>query len=120
MSTFWQRTHEGCLMVDHRASPGLPKEMVERLGYGREGSVAELKTLGCRHCNATVVVNPLRTRERVHCFKCNRYICDLCAADMQRSDYDHRPFEQIVDMVGSGKYVCVGSFQNPTLIATGK
>lgn len=67
-------------MIDHRASPGLPPDFYAKLGLpgivAGEGTVAEMPTLTCVHCNAVVILNPERTRARGHCFKCDAYVCD--------------------------------------------
>lgn len=96
-----QRT--GYLFVDHRASPGLPEDVARASGYDplhcKEGKLFEADTLTCAHCRTGVVKNPLRTRERASCFKCgHHYICDICAAQMLHPDYDHTPFERLVDV----------------------
>jgi len=121
---FSQQSHQGEIMLDHRASPGIPAGKAEQMGLDPalvgEGRMSHMATLGCAHCNAVVVLQPLRTRERGHCFKCNRYVCDYCAADMRRPDYDHRPFEKVVDLVGSGKFTLQGPLWNPLLIPTGE
>lgn len=61
----------GYLELDHRASPeapfGLPRHF-------------EADTYTCTHCNAVVVMNPDRVRERYKCRGCNHHICDPCAA----------------------------------------
>lgn len=38
--------------------------------------IKEFETMTCCHCNRVVVKNPMRVRERGHCFRCNRYVCD--------------------------------------------
>lgn len=48
-------------MVDNRASGG---------------TLEESATVTCSHCQRVVVLNPLRTRERHYCRKCDHYICD--------------------------------------------
>lgn len=40
------------------------------------GACAELPTMTCGHCNATVVLNPKRTRDRHWCRRCAYYLCD--------------------------------------------
>jgi hypothetical protein len=60
-----KRAHEGYLLVDNRCSGG---------------GVLELPTLTCSHCSQIMAVNPLRTRERGYCRKCDHYICDNCNA----------------------------------------
>jgi hypothetical protein len=38
----------------------------------------------CGHCSAQVILNPKRSRPRLKCLKCNRFLCEqneLCHAD---------------------------------------
>lgn len=96
-----QRT--GYLMVDHRFSPGLPEDVARASGYDPkfcgEGKLFEADTLTCAHCKNTWVKNPLRTRERPKCHKCNyHYICDGCAVAMNDPLYSHLPYERLVDL----------------------
>jgi len=99
--TLSKKSHEGWVMVDHRASPGIPAEKARQLGYRaedvREGGVYETVTYGCDHCGTCYVKNPWRTRPREHCFKCNRDICDGCYAAMQHPDYVHKTFRQLFE-----------------------
>ena len=93
---------EGYLLVDHRASPGLPENVARFAGYDPahcgEGKLFEAATMTCSHCKVSVVKNPLRTRERSKCSKCGwHYICDICAADMDRPDYSHLPYDKLRD-----------------------
>jgi hypothetical protein len=92
----------GYLTVDHRASPGLPEDVARAAGYDPklcgEGKFFEADTMSCRHCRCTVVKNPLRTRARHSCFKCGvKFICDPCAYVATLPDYDHTPFEKVID-----------------------
>ncbi len=96
-------TKEGYLIVDHRASPGLPEDVARASGYdpklAGEGKVFEAASLTCAHCKVAVIKNPLRQRERFTCPKCSHhYICDLCAAQTRQPDYNHTPYEKIVDV----------------------
>lgn len=122
---FSKRSHEGYLMVDHRASPGLPREYAERRGLNPrelgEGGLFEAPTLGCPHCGSVVVMNPDRKRERAHCIKCDSYICDWCEARRHEPDYEHITMAQVRDMVGSGRYrLAPGSTAvRPILVPTG-
>lgn len=91
-----KRRHEGYLFIDHRESPDVPfnPAMVgkpDALTVAR-GHVLESATVTCCHCQVVVVLNPLRTRPRGYCQKCDRYVCDspACSADC-------RPFERILD-----------------------
>lgn len=94
---------EGWLMVDHTASPGLPEDIARAAGYDpafcKEGKKYEVATLSCAHCKCSVVKNPFRTRERASCAKCGCvYICDGCYWESQQPDYNHLPFEKMVDL----------------------
>jgi hypothetical protein len=92
---------EGYVLVDHSASPGISKDMALKAGYdpryASEGMKFEGAVIACRHCRAHVVKNPLRTRERAFCGKCNDYICDACHALSTLPNYSHKPYEQILD-----------------------
>lgn len=91
----------GYLMVDHRASPGLPEDIARQVGYdprlSGEGKVYEADTMTCSHCRGTVVKNIFRTRERHHCTKCDHYICDGCAFRASLPDYVHTPFSKVIE-----------------------
>src|SRR6185437_1135439 len=76
---------EGYLLIDNRAA-----------GEG----IKETATMTCGHCKTVVVMNPLRIRERANCFKCDHYICDLCAAAKEC-----KPWGQVVDEVKDGKVI---------------
>jgi len=98
-----QGSREGYLLIDHQASPGLPEDVARATGldpkFCGEGKMFEAATLTCSHCKVVVVKNPLRTRERANCAKCGwHYICDFCKAEMDQPDYDHLPFEALVDL----------------------
>lgn len=92
----------GYLMVDHRASPGLSTEQALRAGYdpifSGEGKVFEADTMTCAHCKSVVVRNPLRTRDRPHCYQCDHYICDICAVKAKTED-THMPFTKLTDLL---------------------
>lgn len=76
-----KRRHEGELMVDHSASPGLPDELMPEGMPPRSGMcLFETPTFTCNHCPRVIIMNPLRTRERAWCKKCDHYICDNCGA----------------------------------------
>lgn len=121
MAFFSKDTHAGELMMDHRASPGIPADKAERMGLDpamvREGAVTRLRTLGCCHCGGCWIENPLRTRPRNHCVKCDRYLCDACAAVTHEADYIHRSFQEMTDLIRSGKFILAGGdLRRPTLI----
>lgn len=102
-----RRQHAGgYLMIDHRASPGLPADIARLSGFdptsAGEGKLLEHSTLTCAHCKCAVVKNPLRTRAREYCPKCDHYVCDLCWARTFHPDYVHMPFEQFSDLTMRG------------------
>ena len=108
---------EGYLHVDHRASPGLPENVARKLGYipelVKEGKVFEAATLACAHCPSVFIKNPLRTRERGHCMKCNGFICDACEFASRDPNYVHRSRQEFIDMATSGKWIVSGSTSLP-------
>lgn len=99
------KNQSGYLMIDHRASPGLPEDIARWAGYDpkfcREGKLYETATLCCAHCNASVVKHPFRTRERACCLSCDhkegRYICDGCDFTRNQPGYVHTPYKKVVD-----------------------
>lgn len=93
---------EGYLLIDHRASPGIPAETARKVGLDpelvAEGRMLESGTLTCSHCKCVVVPNPFRRRERAQCAKCDyHYICDICAFKASLPDYIHTPFERFME-----------------------
>jgi predicted RNA-binding Zn-ribbon protein involved in translation (DUF1610 family) len=119
---FLKSSHDGELLLDHRASPGIPESLAQRMGLPpqlvREGSVMTAAALGCPHCGSVVILNPMRARERAHCYQCNQYICDACDGVRREPDYVHRTMREICDMVASGKYTLTGSMGRPVLTRT--
>lgn len=81
-----KKRHEGYLLIDHRNSPGI----------GDMKGIFEAATYTCKHCQVVVVINPLRTRAREYCPKCDHYICDKCGAIMARTG-ECVTFEQIIE-----------------------
>lgn len=77
-----QRAYEGCLLLDHRDSPGIADAQLNALGLpaGIGHGLQEVPTFTCRHCTAVVVMNAQRTRPREYCRQCDSYICDRCGA----------------------------------------
>ena len=72
-----KRSREGYLLIDHRNSPGFSEIDAARAGVPFVGSgVFESATITCAHCHVVVVLNPLRTRERGYCRRCDHYVCD--------------------------------------------
>jgi hypothetical protein len=118
--TFLKTSHDGELMLDHRASPGFTPEQARALGLPPdlvgEGKQMHAPTLGCPHCGGHVVLNPQRKRPRAHCYKCSQYICDSCAGVMRNPDYVHRNFNEIREMVCSGRWELHGTTGLPLLV----
>ncbi len=107
---------EGYLMIDHRASPGIPEGYFQALGFDMPevpgGSMAEMAVLVCAHCQHQHFKNHKRTRERASCQKCGgAYICDVCEWRSRQPDYVHTPFKKVIDDVTNGK-----SIANPHLV----
>ena|SRR3990167_1683783 len=91
--------HTGYLMIDHRDSPGVPEALIHAaIAAGKPaplagaGSLFEADTFTCAHCHAIVIKNPLRTRGRHYCAKCDRYVCDNPTCGLEC-----RPFKQQLD-----------------------
>lgn len=75
-----KRSHEGFLEIHPGMGPALSLEEAaktgkEIIGAGARGKI-EAGILTCSHCQKQVMVNPLRTRDRNWCSKCDHYICD--------------------------------------------
>lgn len=91
------RRQEGYLQIDHRFSPGVSKQLLQKLGKPNvascpEGSQFESSTITCSHCNAIVILNPDRSRPRNYCQRCDHYICDnpIC-------NQECRPLRAVLD-----------------------
>lgn len=99
-------TH-GTLIIDHTNSPGISQAEADRIFQVSgnivpvvpEGETLQLKTKSCAHCGGCVVLNPLRIRDRAHCYNCFKYLCDGCGA------VPHcRPIQALADAIaGSDK-----------------
>lgn len=94
------KRHEGYLMMDNRAAP-VPDEVLRAAGLPAEAGrgLYECGVITCSHCQVQVIVNPLRTRERAYCRKCDHYICDNCGAAYGASGGECKPFRKIIDEV---------------------
>lgn len=89
-----KRKFEGCLTIDHRDSPGTTAEQLQGLGpVVPNGEIFKAPTVTCVHCQRIVIINPMRTRPRSYCQKCDDYQCDHCAA------LECRPFAKVIDTV---------------------
>jgi len=108
---------DGYLMVDNRNAP-VPDELLLRTGaptsMGR--GLWEGATLHCKHCAAVVVKNPDRNHDRPYCKLCRTYICDGCAMVRSQPGYVHFTFENLVELMQTGKYRLAGSCSAPILV----
>lgn len=105
-----KRELEGYLEIDHRESPGISRELAAQVGHGtipvEAGKRLQLATYMCPYCEAQIIRNPMRERDRAYCRKLDRYICDNC--DLQRKlGVELKPMKQkideFVDAVAKGK-----------------
>jgi hypothetical protein len=117
---FLKTSHDGELMLDHRASPGFTPEQARQMGYPAElvgeGKQMHAATLGCPHCGSHVMLNPMRKRPRAHCYQCNQYICDICDRVRNESGYVHRTMKDIRDLIATGKWEMRGTMSKPMLV----
>jgi hypothetical protein len=96
-----QARKEGWLMIDNRTNEGVPDAFV-RAAMGADmpafagRGLFEAATYNCRHCQGLVVLNPLRTRERAYCPKCDSRLCDGCGAARAASGGECRDFERVI------------------------
>jgi hypothetical protein len=75
---------EGYLLIDNRHAPG------------PDGTrFLEAATFTCSHCQAQVIYNPMRTRDRGWCRKCDSYVCDSCEA--VRAVHGCKPYLEVLD-----------------------
>jgi hypothetical protein len=99
---FSKRSLEGEILIDHRASPGLGPEMAAWMGVDAGlvagGQVLEAPVIACAHCQAIVIVNPDRQRERGWCSRCDKYLCDECVG-LMRVTLECRSFARRLDRV---------------------
>lgn len=79
MSIKSKQRHEGYLLVDNSAGPGVPDSIIpdkyshlRGIGRGKQ----EIATYTCSHCHDVILMNPWRTRPRNWCKVCDHYICD--------------------------------------------
>lgn len=93
-----QRNKEGYFMLDHSQTIGLPDEVVLRAGLpaGAGRGLFETSTYTCSHCQAVVIQNPDRKRERAYCRGCDHLICDGCGA-IRAKTFACKTFKQVVD-----------------------
>lgn len=100
-----ENTDLGLVTIDHRNAGGPPP-----VGMG---SLLELPTYTCTHCQNVVVMNPERIRPRITCRGCKHMICDNCATTMNQTG-KCRTFAQVID-----EYLNAVDKQQNTQIITG-
>jgi len=93
-----QRSFEGAILIDHRASPGTADVP--------EGKMFESALHVCNHCQRNVILNPDRSVPLYHCPKCQRYICRACGALYHRTNECFTIME-LVDACGEGQLEAV-------------
>lgn len=101
-----KKRHEGYLMIDHRASPGITAEFIRGCGKDPadflivgEGKMEESATITCSHCQRVVILSPTRTRAREYCPKCDHYLCDMCGKVRAQNGGECRTMVQIIEEV---------------------
>jgi hypothetical protein len=77
------RDLEGELTLDHRDSPGVPADMLHKVGLPAEAGRGLFQTpiYTCGHCQrgVTVIVKPFGMREKRYvCSQCRKVLCDEC------------------------------------------
>lgn len=89
-----KRSQEGYLLIDNRCNEGLPDQMTRWAGIDMPGGrgMFESPTITCPHCQRVIVLNPLRTRARNHCRRCDHYVCDSIECNLAC-----RPVKQVFD-----------------------
>lgn len=86
------------MYIDNRNSAGVPDDVMVAMGFpvGAGKSLYESATYTCNHCNAVVVIEPKRTRERGYCRKCSSRICDACET-LRAQTFECKTMDEIVD-----------------------
>lgn len=95
-------------MVNHKESPGLSPEFLleiqkafpgeDTLPPNRGHGMFEAPIMKCSHCQAMIIINPLRQRPRERCPNCWRNICDKCSLNMKLG-LACRPYEAVIQAV---------------------
>lgn len=100
------KRHFGWLMIDHSASPGIPRDIAMKLGLPpdlvAEGKRLETDTISCSHCGGHVARLYITcTRASApspeYCKRCDHYICRECSFEMTQPGYQHRNKFAIAD-----------------------
>ena len=92
------RDNEGYFLLDHSQTQGVPEELVIASGLppGAGRGLFEAPTFTCSHCQAVVVLNPARNRERAYCRGCDHQICDACGV-LRANGAKCKTFKQVID-----------------------
>jgi hypothetical protein len=79
----------GYLMIDHRSTQGVEVAGGAARLTGRDGRLAEMDTVACRHCNGVIMVVLRGLGRRLStpysCATCRGPICRGCAEAMHRA-----------------------------------
>jgi ribosomal protein S27AE len=105
----------GYLHIDHRDSPGLTPADVAHVPGALAvpgGSVLERDVKVCSHCERGIVLQPLRTRDRGYCGKCNHYICDGCESIRVKTG-ECVPMRKIIDITQNHAEKFIGKEDSP-------
>lgn len=98
------KRHEGYLLIDNRFGPGVSAEFIRASGHDApivpEGKMFESATVTCSHCHSIVVLNPDRSRPRNHCRKCDHYVCDSPACNVEC-----KPLNDVLDSLQEAIFV---------------
>jgi len=102
------RDSEGVLTVNHKDSPGLSPEFLlevqkafpgeDTLPPARGRGMFQAPVMKCIHCQAMIIINPLRNRQRESCPKCRAYICDKCALNMKLG-LECKPYTKVIEEI---------------------
>jgi hypothetical protein len=116
------KQHAGYLQIDHRDSPGLTPADVAHVPGSipvAGGSLLERDVLTCSHCQRGVILEPLRTRDRGYCPKCNHFVCDSCDTSRVKTGACV-PMKQVLDVAQNhaDKFVGKADHSDATIILT--
>lgn len=111
----------GYVVVDHTNSPGitvadvarLPEAVRKRMLVVGPGELFERDTKTCSHCQAKVILNPGRVRDRAVCPSCDRYICDECDAIHRARGGACVPFERVLERAAEKTEKFLGQPDHP-------
>ena len=109
------KQHAGFLEIDHRESPGLTPADVAHVPGSipvAGGSLLERDVQMCSHCQRGVVLEPLRTRDRGYCPKCNHFVCDSCETIRVKTG-ECVPFVKVLDVAHNHAEKFVGREDSP-------